>query len=629
MIIRGSRYAAVPLALFLLLVLPLVPSRGDPSQSEATVLKVYSRPAGAGRISPMLYGGFVELLDDHVPGMWAEMLGDRGFEGVLPTSTWDYFRGQPNLCDRDWDRSAGWTYDAERPFNDRQSCRLDVRGDRPAFLTQGGLAVHKGMSYSFSGHFRSDSPSLRARISLKVLLPDGSWMTLAAAEISRPRAEWTKFGGRFVSRGTTDRAVFEVEARGRGRLWLDRLSLMPDDNVDGWRRDVVEAMRELAPPVVRWGGSTVDPGHYRWSDAIGDRDLRPSFVNRVWGRRDTNDVGVEEFVRLCRAVGAEPLICVSLADGAESARRLVEYLNGPAASEWGGKRAANGHPAPYGVKYWQIGNEIDAPGYVRSLAEFARAVRGADPNAVVLSSFPTKEIIDADGADIDIVCPHYYQPDLDGVDADLGRIEAWIKESASRGRLRIGVTEWNIDAGNWGLGRGKLNSLGCALFEARFLNLLHRHADHVILACRSNMANSFCAGSIQTNAAGLYRTPSFLVMEMYRRHSRPVPLRVAEDVPARVDATACAAEDGSAVTVFVVNTREEPVRVSLDFSDFAAAFAIRGGEVVKDSQDRREIDIVNGFANPARVVRAALDIGPGNAVTIPALSIAAVECVRR
>ncbi|HYA49311.1 MAG TPA: alpha-L-arabinofuranosidase C-terminal domain-containing protein, partial [Burkholderiales bacterium] len=278
--------------------------------------------------------------------------------------------------------------------------------------------------------------------------------------------------------------------------------------------------------------------------------------------------------------------------------------------------------------YWQVGNEIESPGYVQSLIEFARAVRAADPAAVVLSSFPTKEIIDAAGPDIDIVCPHYYQSDLEGVDADLRKIEGWIGDSAGRGRIRIGVTEWNIDAGNWGLGRGKLNTLGCALFEARFLNVLHRHSDNVALACRSNMTNSFCGGTIQANAAGLYRTPSFLVMAMYRTHARPVPLRLAADIPAAVDATACASEDRSAVTVFVVNPGRDPVRVVFDLSDFGPGFAVRGGELVKDAQERGQVDIINGFADPHRVVKVKLAAESGNAVTLPPLSIAAVDCNR-
>jgi alpha-N-arabinofuranosidase len=592
-------------------------------------LKVFAAPLHQGRISPMLYGGFIELLDDHVPGMWAEMLGDRGFEGVLPASTWDYFRGEPNLCDRDWDRGPDWSYDTERPFNDKQSCRLEAPKGRPARLAQSGIAVRKGMAYLVSGWWRGDLPSPRMRVSITAGLPDGTRMKLAEAELGSPGADWRRFTGRLVSRGTTDRAVFEVEARGAGRLWLDKLSLMPEDHVEGWRRDVVEAVKELGPPVLRWGGSTVDPGPYRWAEAVGERDRRPSFVNRVWGRRDTNDVGVEEFVRLCRIVGAEPLVCISLGDGVDNARRLVEYLNGPADSEWGGKRAANGRAEPYGVRYFQVGNEITSPGYVRSLVEFVRAIHAVDPSAQVLSSFPTREIVDAAGPELAILAPHYYQPDLDGVDADLRKIEGWIGASADRDRLKIGITEWNIDAGDWGLGRGKLNSLRCALFEAQFLNLLHRHSDYVTLACRSNMTNSFCAGTIQTNAAGLYRTPGFLTMQMYRKHTRPVPLRVAADVPATVDVTACAVEGGSAATVFLVNPRTEPVRIALDLSDLGAGFGVLGGEVVKDSQDRRQADIVNGFADPNRVVRAKIEAEGGNVVTLPALSIAALDCGRR
>ncbi len=614
------------------IVLPALISSTAPGRAGAAEvavrLRVDSAPLHGGRIEPTLYGGFVELLNDHVPGMWAEMLGDRGFEGLLPTSTWDYFRGEPDLCDRDWDKGPDWSYDPERPFNDRQSCRLNVSGSRPARVTQGALAVRKGAGYEFTGYVRGGSPSSGLSVSLKALLPDETWATLASIRLPAPGQDWRKVQARLTSSGTTDRAVLEIEAGGGGPVWLDKLSLMPEDNVQGWRRDVVEAMKELAPPILRWGGSTVDPGPYRWSDAVGDRDLRPSFVNRVWGRRDTNDVGVEEFVRLCRAVGAEPLVCVSLGDGVESARRMVEYLNGPADSEGGRKRAANGRPEPYRVRYWQVGNEITSPAYVRSLVEFARAVRAADPDAVVLSSFPTKEIVDVAGADLQVLCPHYYQPDIEGVDEDLRKIEGWIRDSPGRDRLKVGVTEWNIDAGDWGLGRGKLNTLRCALFEGRFLNLLHRHAESVVLACRSNMANSFGAGCIQTNAAGLYRTPSFLVMAMYRAHSQPVPLRLQTDLPARLDASACAADDRSAVTVFVVNPGTDPVRLDLDLAALGGGFAVRGGEVVKDSQDRRQTDIVNGFANPRRVERAKLAAGPGNVVVLPALSIAAIDCGR-
>ncbi len=594
-----------------------------------TRILISTQPLHAGRISPQLYGGFVELLDDVVPGMWAEMLGDRGFEGILPTAQWCYFRGEPNLCDRDWEKSETWEYDREDPFNGEQSARLTASNGRPARLAQSRLAVKKGLGYRMSGYWRSDTASLKIRAFIKTLLPDGSWAILASANLPRPASAWERFETRFISKGTTDAAVLEVEVSGRGRLWLDKLSLMPEDNVQGWRKDVVEATRELGPPVIRWGGSTVDPGGYRWKEAVGDRDLRRPFVNTKWGRRDTNDVGVEEFVQFCRAAGAEPLVCVSRGDGAESVGQLVEYLNGPPESEWGKKRAASGRPAPYGVKYWQVGNEVDDPAYVKEIGEFVRAIKAADPAAVILTSFPTREIVERYAKDIDIVCPHYYQADLDGVDSDLNRIEEWIRSSSRPDPIKIGVTEWNIDAGNWGLGRGKLNTLGCALFEARFLNVLHRHSDAVALACRSNLTNSFCGGTIQTNAAGFYRTPSFHVMALYGKHSLPVPLRVAVDVPAPVDISACADENRSALCLFVVNTREEPADLELDLTAFGGEFVIKGGEVVGDTQDRRQVDVINSFSNPERVKPFKLKFGEGNLVRIPAMSIAAVDCAKR
>jgi len=78
--------------------------------ADTVELVILDKPLHGGHINPTLYGGFVELLDDHVVGMWAEMLGDRNFEGVAPTANWDYYLGALNLCDLDWDNNETWTY---------------------------------------------------------------------------------------------------------------------------------------------------------------------------------------------------------------------------------------------------------------------------------------------------------------------------------------------------------------------------------------------------------------------------------------------------------------------------------------------------------------------------------------
>lgn len=591
--------------------------------AETVELAVLNKPLHSGRIQPMLYGGFIELLDDVVPGMWAEMLGDRNFEGVLPTANWVYHLGALNLCDRDWDKNETWSYSTENPWNGSQSAKVIAAKGRSGRLTQSQLAVVKGMSYLFSGYFRSGDTPVELAVRIKALLPDGQWMVLGGEKLSRIGTAWTKVATRLVSSGTTDRAVIEIEAVGEGGVWIDKLSLMPADNVDGWRRDVVEAVKELRPPVIRWGGSVIDPGAYKWKDGVGDRDRRTPFLNANWGRRDSDDVGVEEFIRFCRAVGSEPLVCVSFADGPQSAGELVEYCNGSIDTPWGKRRADNGRPEPYGVKYWQLGNEVGDASVTATSADFCRAIRKADPKAVIFSSFPSGELLEKIGDFVGYLCPHYYTSDLAWVESDLRGHQELIRNSPWRDSVKLAVTEWNINAGNWGLGRGKLNTLDCALFEARFLNLLHRHCDIVTAACRSNLTNSFCGGTIQTNAAGLYKIPAFHVMKLFRDHARPMPLMISQ-TPQGLDVTACAGEDHRILTVFAVNMRHDPVELRLDLGAFADGMNIAAGEFVGDTQDRRQVDVTNGWDRPERVRTMPLQFQE-RTCTLPALSVSAVE----
>jgi alpha-L-arabinofuranosidase len=615
----------VPKSLMLVLVLFLgVGGSWTALRPADTVdLAVLNKPLHSGRISPMLYSGFVELLDDVVPGMWAEMLGDRNFEGILPTAKWVYHLGGPNLCDRDWDKNETWTYSNEDPWNGAQAAKLTASKNRPARLTQSQLAVKKGTTYLFSGYFRAGSSRLDISLRIKALLPDGRWMFLGWTDPTKVGKDWTQVAARLTSTGTTDRAVLEVEADGEGSLWADKLSLLPADHVDGWRRDVVEATKELRPPILRWGGSTIDPGGYKWKDGIGDRDRRTPFINTNWGRRDSNDVGVEEFIQFCRAVGSEPLVCVSFADGPQSAGELVEYCNGSAETPWGKVRAQNGHPEPYAVKYWQIGNEVDHPEVPAKSIDFCRAIKTADPLAFILSSFPSGPLFEKIGGLIAYLAPHYYTADLVWVESDLRSLRDLIRNSPQRDTVKLAVTEWNINAGNWGLGRGKLYSLDCALFEAQFLNILHRNSDLVEIACRSNLVNSFCGGTIQTNAAGLYRIPSFYVMKLFSGHAKPVPLMISE-TPRGLDVTACASEDRASLCAFAVNLRKEPVELKLDLGSFGAGMKIVGGEVVGDTQDRRQVDVTNGWDHPQRVMPMPLQF-EGDTVVVPALSVVAIE----
>jgi len=617
-----------------LIVLTVCASFSGITASDAAdaVLKISSKPLHDGRINPRLFGNFIELLDDLCPGMWAEMLNDRGFEGVVPPAKWVYYDGSPTFCDLGWDKTKVWTVETAGAFNGPRCARITGRNDRAVGLSQSGLAVKAGAHYRFSGWLRGDGkPDLR--LVLKSDLPDGGVAELATVALPTPKTEWKQVSVQFLAPGGSEHAVFELQVTGPGTVWADKLSLMPSESsewpLNGWRKDVVEAIKAVHPALIRWGGSVVDPGGYRWKNGIGDRDRRVPFENLNWGRIDSNDVGIDEFCQFCALVKAEPLVCVSFSDGPESAAELVQYCNGAASSKWGGRRAANGHAARYAVKYWQLGNEIsgDDDAYIKKCTEFIRMMKRADPSISIFSSFPSQKVLDALGKDLAYLAPHHYTRDLRACEADFKNLSSMIASTPGCGHLRIAVTEWNFTGGDWGLLRGKMLTLEGALLNARYLNLLCRYSNVVDIACRSNMTNSFCSGIIGTNGSGVLKRPSYHVMRLYAEHVLPIPLTVGK-APRGVDVIACADESRARLCIFAVNSNREPVNVSLDLTDFGDQVAPLSVETVCDTLDMRQPDVMNHWHAPNRVRSLSRNL-TGREVALPALSVSAIRCGTR
>jgi alpha-N-arabinofuranosidase len=468
---------------------------------------------------------------------------------------------------------------------------------------------------------------VKVNIKLKSLLPDEIWMILASETLPVKGTDWRKYTCSLVSIGRTDRAVFELEVTGKGNIWADKLSLMPADNLKGWRKDVIEVIKEQKPGMIRWGGCIVDPGCYKWKTGIGDRDKRVPFPNGPWGRMDSNDVGIDEFLQFCELVDAEPLVCFSMSDTAENTRDMIEYVNGSTNTKWGKKRAENGHPEPYNVKYWQLGNEVAGNEYNAKCVDFCKVIREIQPDALIMSSYPTQGVIAAVGQYLDYTCPHHYTPDLNADENSLREIRELLKNANLEGKIKVGVTEWNSTGGDAGLLRCRLQSLWCGLFAGRYLNLLHRNSDLVEFACRSNITNSFYSGMIQTNAATLYKTPGYHVMKLYAVHTKPIPLSVI-GTPEDVDISACASDDGKKITVFAVNMKDVPVEIQLDLSEHGKGFAPVSGEVVCDRENRGQLDITNHFTLPDRITTLKLDVS-GKSIVLPAYSASAIECATK
>ena len=133
----------------------------------------------------------------------------------------------------------------------------------------------------------------------------------------------------------------------------------PLANADGFRTDYIEAARELQLTNMRWPGGNYT-ATYNWKNGIGPKDQRPVTRELAWNVLDRNQVGTDEWLALAKAMGVDNSICINGGTGTiDDAREWIEYVNSPTGSYWADLRAKNGHPEPYHVKYWHLGNEVD------------------------------------------------------------------------------------------------------------------------------------------------------------------------------------------------------------------------------------------------------------------------------
>jgi alpha-L-arabinofuranosidase len=578
----------------------------DPRQAPLKVTRDFLRP---GTISPLQYGQFIEYLCDLVPAMWAEKLYDDSFEGLTPYKF--AFLRQTDFREKPWYPSgavnrAAYSLDRHEPISGAGCQKIDAKAGAPCTvgISQDGIAVERGKACTFRCYLRRAGFMGPVRVQLH---REGK--VLASADLA-PDGDWKKCSARLVPNETETNATLAISFRGPGTLWLDNASLMPEDTRDGWRPDVVTAVKALKPGVIRFGGSALgEPGFgsFDWKDTIGDPDKRKPF--RAWGGLQPTGAGLEEIVQFCRLVGAEPLLCLRVTGRTpRDAAEQVQYFNGAADTSMGKLRAQNGHAQPYRVKYWQIGNERSGPEYEERLADFCKAMKQADPSITLLSSYPKAGVLRRAGEWLDYVCPHHYDcANLKAAENDLDTIHALCRKLAPARTIKIAVTEWNTTGGDWGPTRARLWTLENALACSRYHNLLHRHCDVVDIANRSNLTNSFCSGIIQTDNHRLYKTPTYYAQQLYATRAGNRPLRIESALPVSLnpDVSATLSADGTVVTLFAVNAGLSDVTRPLDLTAFGDAAQDVEVWTLADRRKAGEPDVSNSFGDRERVAVTA------------------------
>jgi alpha-N-arabinofuranosidase len=323
----------------------------------------------------------------------------------------------------------------------------------------------------------------------------------------------------------------------------------PLSDKDGYRTDVLEAVKKLGVSILRYPGGNFSSG-YNWQDGIGPKAQRPVRPELAWNDLETNRFGTDEFLRYCERIGAEPYICINGGLGTvDDARYWVEYTNESRHTYWADQRRKNGREAPYKVTYWGLGNEIDGPwqlghknavDYAKFALEAAKAMRLVDSSIKLVASGSSnfgadwigwnRTVVTALRDQIDYISLHTYignpQNDLEkflgesqhNVDRYIETTAAAIRD-AQAGQptprpIYIAYDEWNVWYRVHNEGHlEEIYNFEDALAMGMFFNSFFRHADVVKMANLAQMVNVIAP--IMTNKQGLYLQPTYFPIVEY------------------------------------------------------------------------------------------------------------------
>jgi alpha-N-arabinofuranosidase len=640
-------------------------ARAGPDEARVTI----DAARVEGRIDPRLYGQFAEFMFEGVKGgLSAELVRDRGFDEA-PNSIGLSRHWERYPDDRNDDYGLSFHRDHAEAYPVRHdhfekpplehALRVDLRAgvvERHG-VHQPRIPVRAGVGYRGYLWLKASDFAGRVRVALEEDRSGGQ--VHAEAEIRDVLGDWKQY--RFVLQTARDdpHARLAILFEGKGRLWLDQVSLLPNDAVGGVRADVEALVKALRPSFVRWpGGNVAQDYHWRWG--VGPRDGRPVWTNLSWKNEpEPGDIGTDEFVAFCRRVGAEPSITVNVEGRgatAEEAAAWVEYCNGPKTSRYGAMRAANGNPEPFAVKYWELGNEIwgdwvrghtDAESYARHYLRYQQAMRAVDSNVQLIAvgdndTAWNRRVLRIAGHAIDYLAIHHYY----GREAMAGdalnlmarprlhyqrfyeEVAKGIAEEVSGRSIRLSINEWGLD-----LPESRQYSIEAALYGARLMHVFERASPFVAMSAVSDLVNGWPGGIIQAGRHGVFVSPLYHVNRLYNEHLGRERLKTTVEGPAFdtsregrgvpvVDAVASRSADGAELYVKLVNTSST--------HDLATSIELPGVAVEPDAiwhvLTAPSPESRNGFATPEaiRPRREVLRAGPRFHVSLPKHSVSVI-----
>jgi alpha-L-arabinofuranosidase len=601
-----------------------------------TGLRVTSERLSQVPISRFILGNFIESgFGRQTSGMWAEMLYNRSFQEIPPYKrpTWGWLQLDTAYYNEnapfwhsgyeecDWElispeRSQRWHTHGSDTFkglcslvvsNDAEGQYAGIKqrgihfqaGEEVRFSIFGGFAMGWGqkVSPSLAGLDPIDDMALERRTVHIVLKEEGNEQNILFSHSLRFRCLQKQFELDILLPDYTGRAVLEIAFEWEGSLLLSWCSLMPQNNVKGWRADVVELLKKVSPPVIRFPGGCFT-SFFDWMDAVGPRGQRAAMESYYWGGLDENDVGVDEYLDLCAQVGAEPQICINMMTSTPfRAAELVEYCNGSDESSMGRFRKENGVTRRKKVIFWEMDNEPSrkwsALQYARQVVEFAVAMRSIDPDIQIMMAYYgfkqdlewLPQMLEIAGEHIDFVI--HRQKSKDFIEKALAIIREYNSRNGTT--IRQVNTEWlaNLAAPEpfddpeipqdykW---QGKIINDYKKVISFRqihwfyALNAACSLLDYMslggefYLANFNNCVNTWGQNVIESAKEGAWLSPAGYVFRFFGDLDGRYPLRTefTQGETPLLKAQACETEDEQRVHIYVVNIGRDALSVSVD-----------------------------------------------------------------
>jgi alpha-L-arabinofuranosidase len=583
-------------------------------------------------INPAMWGIFFEDINFGADGgLYAELVKNRGFEFPDPLAGWQ--KVSPSKA------RGGIAVRSDDPFNPANPHYLRLKSlgtDVFGVANEGfrGIGIRQGEAYDFSLRIRSVSgtPALR------VALYSGNGAVLAVEQLEGIAAEWRQRSAVLIPSATDAKAKLYLLLEGAGEVDIDYVSLFPKNTwkkrPGGLRADMVQALADLNPGFLRFPGGCIVEGseldkRYEWKKTIGPAEERPLLVNR-WNyeflHRPAPDyfqsfgLGFFEYFQLCEDIGAEPLPILNcgmacqfnscelvpleeLQPYIQDALDLIEFANGAVTTPWGARRAALGHPEPFGMKLLGIGNEQWGPQYIERLKPFIAAIRPGSPEIKLIASCGP---VPADDR-FEYLWPKFRELGVDIVDEHCYDRPSWFLENThryddyDRNGPKVFFGEYAAQSDKM-VSVENANNLECALSEAAFMTGLERNADVVSMASYAPLFGHVDAWQwkpdlIWVDNLRVLRTPNYYVQQLFCRNRGDVALPTEVSHARPLYASGARDNRTGEIVVKVVNPGGDAVDVQIELAGLAGVGSSAREIVLAGANPADE----NTFACPDRI----------------------------